>query len=196
MKFTSSLLFLFGGLASTAVLHKRTSSTADSFHLYAYGTGIGGLPIFYSDGNAFIGNTIPEGSKVNANITFTPSSSSEWIVTPSSSGNNVAFTNTTTSALVINPTSSGLTHVGFTGAAVGNSTTKGLSVSTAGNGTTKGFISFGNWAMWKDPSTEKIVSNFYATPHCDGVWQLMWNAEDVDDGSSVSVAVRKTAPSH
>lgn len=88
MKFTSSLLFLFGGLASTAVLHKRTSSTTDSFHLYAYGTGIGGLPVFYSDGklsialpsisftqlieqtgNAFIGNTVPEGSKVNANIT-------------------------------------------------------------------------------------------------------------------------------
>ncbi|KAF7926489.1 hypothetical protein BELL_0875g00050 [Botrytis elliptica] len=195
MKFTSPLLFLFGGLtASAAVLQKRTTSSTDSFHLYAYGTGIGGLPVYYSDGNAFIGNTVPAGSKVNANITFTPTSSSEWIVTPSNS--NVTLTNTTTSALVINPSSSGLTNVGFTGAVVGNSTTKGFSASTAGNGTTKGFITFGNWAMWKNPSTEKIVSNFYATPVCDGVWQLMWNAEEIDDGSSISVAVRKTAPSH
>ncbi|TGO62005.1 hypothetical protein BCON_0023g00650 [Botryotinia convoluta] len=195
MKVTSPLLFLFGGLAaSAAVLQKRITSPTDSFHLYAYGTGIGGLPVYYSDGNAFIGNTVPANSKVNANITFTPTSSSEWIVTPSSS--NVTLTNTTTSALVINPSSSGLTNVGFTGAVVGNSTTKGLSASTAGNGTTKGFIAFGNWAMWKNPSTEKIVSNFYATPVCDGVWQLMWNAEEIDDGSSISVAVRKTAPSH
>ncbi|KAF7905781.1 hypothetical protein EAF00_000060 [Botryotinia globosa] len=195
MKFTSPLLFLFGGMtASAAVLQKRDTSSTDSFQLYAYGTGIGGLPVYYSDGNAFIGNTVPAGSKVNADITFTPTSSTEWIVTPSSS--NVTLSNTTTSALVINPSSDGLTNVGFTGAVVGNSTTKGLSASTAGNGTTKGFIAFGNWAMWKDPSTEKIVSNFYATPVCDGVWQLMWNGEEIYDGSSISVAVRKIAPSH
>ncbi|KAF7960386.1 hypothetical protein EAE96_000069 [Botrytis aclada] len=192
MKFTSPLLFLFGGLTASAAVLQRRASPTDPFHLYAYGTGIGGLPVYYSDGNAFIGNTVPADSKVNANITFTPTSTSEWIVTPSSS--NVTLTNTTASALVINPSPSKLTNVGFTGAVVGNSTIKGLSASTAGNGTTKGFIAFGNWAMWKNPSTEKIVSNFYATPVCDGVWQLMWNAEEIDDGSSISVAVRKTAP--
>lgn len=49
MKFTSSLSFLFGGLtASAAVIEKRTDSSP--FHLYAYGTGIGGFPVYYSDG--------------------------------------------------------------------------------------------------------------------------------------------------
>ncbi|KAF7856336.1 hypothetical protein EAF04_009864 [Stromatinia cepivora] len=177
MKFLSSLLVLFGGLtASAAVIGKRTDS---SFHLYAYGTGIGGLPVYYSDGNAFVGSKFPSGSNVNTNIIFAPSSSNEWVITPTS---NITLTNTTSPALFIDPSATGLTNVGFTGPA-------------SSNGTTKGFISFGNWAMWENPSTSKIASNFYATPVSDGIWQLKWNAEEIDDGSSVSVAVRKVAPS-
>ncbi|APA07388.1 predicted protein [Sclerotinia sclerotiorum 1980 UF-70] len=178
MKFTSSISFLLGCLtASAAVIDKRTTS---SFHLYAYGKGIGGLPVYYSDGNAFVGSKFPSGSNVNTNITFAPSSSSEWAITPTAG--NVTLANTTSPVLFIDPSATALTNVGFTG-------------SASSNGTTKGFMSFGNWAMWKNPSTSKIVSNFYATPVSDGVWQLKWNAQEIDDGSSVSVAVRKVAPS-
>ncbi|KAJ8058671.1 hypothetical protein OCU04_012845 [Sclerotinia nivalis] len=177
MKLTSSLFFLFGGLtASAAVIDKSTTS---SFQLYAYGKGIGGLPVYYSDGNAFVGSKFPSGSNLNTNISFAPSSSSEWVITPTTS--NVTLTNTTSPVLFIDPSGTALTNVGFTG-------------SSSSNGTTKGFISFGNWAMWKNPSTSRIASNFYATPVSDGVWQLKWNAEEIDDGSSISVAVRKVAP--
>ncbi|ESZ91802.1 hypothetical protein SBOR_7818 [Sclerotinia borealis F-4128] len=178
MKFISSLLFLFGGLtASAAVIEKRATS---SFHLYAYGTGIGGLPIYYSDGNAFVGNKIPSGSTVNTNITFAPSSSSEWIITPTTA--NVTLTNSKSSALFINPSSKALTNVGFT-------------ASDSSTVATRGFLAFGNWAMWKSPDTSQISSSFYATPVSDGIWQLKWNADEMDDGSSVGVAIRKMAPS-
>ncbi|KAB8290401.1 hypothetical protein EYC80_010834 [Monilinia laxa] len=161
-----SVLFLLGGFtASAAVIEKRTQSP---FHLYAYGTG-----------NAFVGNDVPAGSNVNSNITFVPTPSSEWLITPTS---NITLTNTTSPALFINPSATSLTNVGFSGCG-------------PANGTTKGFVAFGNWAMWRDLGTQKLSSSFYATPVSEGVWQLMWNAQEIDDGKSVSVAVRKVAPS-
>ncbi|KAI9645250.1 hypothetical protein NHQ30_005985 [Ciborinia camelliae] len=198
MKFTSSLLLLCGGLtASAAVIEKRTTG---SFHLYAYGGKIGGLPIYYSDGNAFIGHKAPSGSSVNTNITFAQSSSSEWIITPTnrnitlsnsnsnSSSTTASSSNSSTSspALFINPSSTSLTSVGFTGPATS---------TNASSYTTQGFISFGNWAMWKSPNTSKIASSFYAKPVAEGVWQLMWNENEIEDGESVGVAVRMMAPS-
>ncbi|RAL60249.1 hypothetical protein DID88_000029 [Monilinia fructigena] len=104
-----------------------------------------------------------------ANGSFTPTS-------------NVTLTNTTSPALFINPSATFLTNVGFSGCG-------------PANGTTKGFVAFGNWAMWRDLGTQKLSSSFYATPVSEGVWQLMWNAQEIDDGKSVSVAVRKVAPS-
>ncbi|KAA8575927.1 hypothetical protein EYC84_006092 [Monilinia fructicola] len=135
-------------------------------------------------GNAFVGNDVPSGSSVNSNITFAPSPSSEWIITPTG---NVTLTNSTSPALFINPSTTALTNVGFSGCAPANGTTH--------NGTTKGFVAFGNWAMWRDLGTQKLSSSFYATPVSTGVWQLMWNSQEIDDGKSVSVAVRKVAPS-
>ncbi|QSZ36477.1 hypothetical protein DSL72_006356 [Monilinia vaccinii-corymbosi] len=173
MKFTSPLLLLVGGItASAAVIAKRTPS---SFRLYAYGVGIGGLPVYYSDGK------------------FSPSPSNEWVITPTNTKITLTLTNSTltnstlitTPALTINLSrSTGLTNIGFSG-----------SSNTASETTTQGFIAYGKWVLWQNPSTQDMASHFFATPLCDGVWQLRWNAEEIEDGKSVSVAVRMMAPS-
>ncbi|KAM3084157.1 hypothetical protein ACMFMG_001743 [Clarireedia jacksonii] len=174
MKLVTPLLLIYGALtASAATINKR-----DAFHLYAYGTGIGGLPVYYSDGLAYVGNSVPNGSKVHTNITFTPATNNDWVITPTSS--NVTISNSP--VLYIEPSTFSLTNVGFT---------------DIGKGETSGFLLFGNWAMWKGYDSKQLASNFYATPveGCDGVFSLMWNEGQQDDGISISVAVRKLAPS-
>lgn len=46
---TGFLLLVASVLASASPLLARAASSS-SFGLYAYGSGIGGLPVFYSDG--------------------------------------------------------------------------------------------------------------------------------------------------
>lgn len=51
MLFLSILpLLAFGLVCFAHPLEKRQSTSTDSFKLYAYGTGISGLPVFYRNG--------------------------------------------------------------------------------------------------------------------------------------------------
>ncbi|PQE24302.1 cytochrome p450 protein [Rutstroemia sp. NJR-2017a BVV2] len=150
---------------------------------------------------AYVGKNVPTGSKVNTNITctipffttlnlfllssditnaltVTPTTNNDWVITPT----NPDVTIPNSPALYIEPSTAALTNVGFT---------------NDGQGETSGFLLYGNWAMWKGYTTEQLASNFYATPveGCDNVFSLMWNQGQQDDGKSISVAVRKLAPS-
>jgi hypothetical protein len=54
-----SLCFLaLGSAASAGVLNQRSS---DTFSLYAYGENIGGLPLYYADGEKILHNDVSHG---------------------------------------------------------------------------------------------------------------------------------------
>ena len=51
-------VFLFVSLSFSGLgARKRAVSTGSTFQLYAYGPGCGGLPLYYADGLAYVGNS-------------------------------------------------------------------------------------------------------------------------------------------
>ncbi|KAM5349263.1 hypothetical protein ACJ41O_005770 [Fusarium nematophilum] len=157
---------------------------ADSFSLFAYGNGIGGLPMFSTGGDVFVGNFSSVGNPEAAPVLFTTGDST-WSGSP----------NTTGYASDQSPTWSNLTF-----AVPGPSSSSHNVTLVNGTADTSNLVTsfslYGSFVFVDEDGT--LVSLWYGTPSgVDGVYSLGWNASS-DDASSdkVLITLKRTPPSN
>ncbi|KAJ5783518.1 uncharacterized protein N7518_009195 [Penicillium psychrosexuale] len=167
MLFLSILpLLAFGLVCFAHPLEKRQSTSTDSFKLYAYGTGISGLPVFYRNVTAATDNT--------------------WVAHPTSSSSATAdFTtlSTDTNMLCLDQGDTADSNpVGFTGAsAADQSTTTKLS---------NVWSTYGGYVL-----VTVSGANFYARQaDTDGVYSLLWSSSAEAMTDTIPLVLRTTEP--
>ncbi|KAL3455234.1 hypothetical protein BJX64DRAFT_295233 [Aspergillus heterothallicus] len=155
---------------------RQAPAIEDTFNLYAYGESISGLPVFYADGKAEIGDCRLSTAKVSYPIYFTTSSSSSstWIAHANTTGTGVSgdFADT-------------VLTLPSTGAADGTVLFKPKTAASASSSSI--FNMYGNYVLINAED-----ANFYAVPTgVDGVYTLIWS----DVGSEqIAVILRTIAP--
>ncbi|KAI8626526.1 hypothetical protein F5Y19DRAFT_478390 [Xylariaceae sp. FL1651] len=198
------LLLLWSRLAFAGSLGARAKNAPTGpFGLYAYGSGIGGAPVIYSQGKsnsvesrrhewtnltqkyqdvAFIGDLAEMDNLDAARVVFTQGSDNSLLGSPdmasargSPSWSNKAF---------FVPSSTASSHrVGFT------NTTSSTDTSTSG------FIFYGPTALHQG-SADTLQSLWYVVPtQFRRVWALEWNATDDRSEDKVSITLRSIPPS-
>ncbi|KAK3941382.1 hypothetical protein QBC46DRAFT_382584 [Diplogelasinospora grovesii] len=171
------LLAAVGG--ATAAKRDIAANTGSNITVYAYGTGISGLPVYAgTDGLAYV-STNPSSDMKPVNWTLARGGQVPWNVTLGSSNS----TSTSAIQFYIVTTADAFEPVGFL-----NST------STAPDGAvTTGFTTYGSNVMYIDGST--YTSQFWAMSTTEtGVWEIMWNESGADQAGSVPVALRTVGP--
>ncbi|KAH8766139.1 hypothetical protein F5883DRAFT_715180 [Diaporthe sp. PMI_573] len=161
----------------------QTRATSSNFSLFAYGSDseseIGGYPIFYHEGFAYIANP----AKVNYTSTYVlftegTDDTTQWLASPLTTSNN-----TWTESLFYVPTPYGPT--GFY--------KSGISNVTESNIITSGFTFYGTTAMLKIDGS--LYTEWYAVETgIDGLWSVGWNATGAGVTDAQLVAVRKVNP--
>ncbi|KAF2765813.1 hypothetical protein EJ03DRAFT_279303, partial [Teratosphaeria nubilosa] len=146
---------------------------------YAYGKG-GAMPLFYADGQAYLGWTPPAGAKEATNVTFVEDDNGDWIASPI----NTSFqTIWTTPRLFIDTTPGAFISAGFTEA-------------TNTSVTTTGFKMFGTLAMWKS-NDGKLQSLWYAANTTqEGLYHLKWNVDNTIENDAQPVALKNAKYTH
>ncbi|KAI9688105.1 MAG: hypothetical protein M1822_001611 [Bathelium mastoideum] len=161
-----------------AVLRNRDTETVGQ--LFAYGADIEGLPVFYGDGVAYIGNSAPSGIDVARNVTFYHPSSSNMslIADPTESVN--AWPSP---ALYVNDAPDTFAPVGF------------IDSESSKNATTEtNFLIFGSVVSYED-SSGTLHSQFYATStSVNGTYKLMWNTNNTFEADSTPVVLKNLSP--
>ncbi|KAK2037573.1 hypothetical protein LZ31DRAFT_509435 [Colletotrichum somersetense] len=150
--------------------------------MYAYGDGIGGLPVFSAGGDAFIGNFSKFNDPNAAPVTFTPDNHI-WQGTPNVTDSSSA------------PNWSNLTFSIPANGASNNSVGFVNSTSAPSDRLTDGFLTYGNVIFFAGASG-KMQSQWYATPYTiDGIYALKWNASNDLSEDKIILALKKTVPS-
>ncbi|CZR56711.1 uncharacterized protein PAC_06600 [Phialocephala subalpina] len=172
-----SVLPLLAGLCS-AVPHHSKRAVTTGVQLYAYGTNISGLPLYYgvNDGLAYIGDNPPS---TYSNLTWDIDSTGSlpWNATISNSSQVGTF--------YIVTTTSSYEQAGFISK---NQTTNITDAATTG------FAMFGGQVVYIDDS--EYEAQFWAeTTSTTGVWSLKWNTDGTSEDNSTPVVIKKTAPS-
>ncbi|KAK4546389.1 hypothetical protein LTR36_002066 [Oleoguttula mirabilis] len=179
--FLNNLLAALSAVAS--IVHARAvvaeRDTTSIGELYGYATNISGLPLFYGDGVAYIGNVRPQNISFATNVTF--AEVDEQLV---ASPTNLTLTtdgNWTTPRLFIDQTAGAFDSAGFT-------TSSNTTV------TTTGFTLFGTLLVWES-TAGLLESKWYATPtDQEGLWYLKWNVDNVLAMSAVPLVLKNLAP--
>lgn len=161
----------------------QSRATASNFSLFAYGSGadsaIGGYPIFYNNGFAFIANP----AKVNyteSYVLFTDGTddTTQWLASPLTTSNN-----TWAESLFYVPTPYGPT--GFYKSGVTNVTESSI--------ITTGFTFYGTTAMIKIDGS--LYTEWYAMETgIDGLWSVGWNATGAGVTDAELLTVRRVNP--
>ncbi|CAG8933513.1 unnamed protein product [Penicillium salamii] len=181
------LCFLaLGSDVSAGILGQRSS---DSFSLYAYGDNIGGLPLYYADGNAVIANHTPDNATDVGQVAFTPGSSGPLVGNPANetdtSGKRSSSGSFTNQQLFVPSANSTDHQVGFT-------------TSPSSEEVTTKFNWYGHFLLVETDDGE-YTSLFYAKKNKtqEGAYSLQWNITDNDeDGEYYSISMRSIAPSN
>ncbi|KAF2018093.1 hypothetical protein BU24DRAFT_449625 [Aaosphaeria arxii CBS 175.79] len=177
---------LFGTLAVISSLPllafgaRFKRATPESFGLYAYGDGLGGIPLFYSGGFAYIGEPGKLNSTDAAVVQFSLGDDNSWIGSPNvtiPAGSNVTWSNAT---FFVPADGASDTRVGFE---------TGTTISD--NVTATGFVFYGNNAMRTQDG--QLVSLWSALQVSDRVHALYWN--DTSQGQQ-PVMLRSLPPSN
>ncbi|CAG7919588.1 unnamed protein product [Penicillium olsonii] len=179
-------LLALGPTVSAGILGQRSS---DSFSLYAYGDSIGGLPLYYADGNAVIANHTPDNATDVGQVAFTPGSSGPLVGNPANetdtSGKKSSSGSFKNQQLFVPSANSTDHQVGFT-------------ASASSDQVTSKFIWYGHFLLVETDDGE-YTSLFYAKKNNsqEGAYSLQWNITDDDeDGEYYSVSMRSIAPSN
>ncbi|KAF9241959.1 hypothetical protein DTO013E5_6814 [Penicillium roqueforti] len=190
MLFLSILpLLAFGLVCFAHPLEKRQSTSTDSFKLYAYGTGISGLPVFYRNGTAQVADVSKVDTTTMAAMTpinFTAATDNTWVAHPISSSSATAdFTtlSTDTNMLCLDQGDTADSNpVGFTGAsAADQSTTTKLS---------NVWSTYGGYVL-----VTVSGANFYARQaDTDGVYSLLWSSSAEAMTDTIPLVLRTTEP--
>ncbi|KAI4608087.1 hypothetical protein J4E83_009270 [Alternaria metachromatica] len=168
-------------LLPLAVLGARKRDVASTpFQLYAYSEDIGGLPLFYADGLAYLGEPALSNSTDAAVVTFTIDANKHFIGNPNATTatGEPTWSNT---ALFIPSSSSVDRRVGFLppNNGTGNTTTQ-----------TSGFAFYGSTVMlYGEDGT--VATSFYGMKAENGLYELHWN----DTEGKVPLTLRSMAPS-
>ncbi|KAG9187947.1 hypothetical protein G6011_01870 [Alternaria panax] len=161
---------------------KRDVSSSATFQLYAYGDGFGGLPLYYVDGLAYIGDPSVANSSEAAVVIFSMDSNHHFIGNPNVTDGDVAPSWSNVTLFVPEP-SSGDKRVGFLppNDGTGNTTTH-----------TSGFAFYGSTAMLHgdDGSISTAFSSIKSQK--TGMYELFWN----DTEGAIPLTLRRTAPSN
>ncbi|KAL4861269.1 hypothetical protein BDV12DRAFT_208234 [Aspergillus spectabilis] len=154
----------------------------DTFNLYAYGEGISGLPVFYADGKAEIGDPTLSTAEFAQPVYFTtsPTSIHTFLAHPNTTTTNVAQFTSLVFTLPATDSTDG--RVQFTNPATESGFT--ALVNSASQ-----FDVYGNYIL-----IEAENANFYAIPsEEEGVWGLVWSDVEIQQGE-VAVSLRTIAP--
>ncbi|CAJ0555432.1 Ff.00g054970.m01.CDS01 [Fusarium sp. VM40] len=163
----------------TLVAVASAAKTTGPFSLYAYGPGIGGLPLFSTGDEVFIGNFTHSNNSEAAPIRFSVGTD-KWLGSPNktdeTSGHNATWSNYTFA--VPGPSSS--------------SHTVKLTNSTS-DGYVSNFLLYGSFVMLQ--SDTGFTSLWYASKTDDkDIYTIGWNATASDD--KVPVTLKSTPPSN
>ncbi|KAF4627436.1 hypothetical protein G7Y89_g10716 [Cudoniella acicularis] len=175
MKFNALIVALpFLANSCFAIPHSKRADLTD-VTLYAYGTNISGLPVYFgnSDGLAYITSNTTAPTTLSSITWDIPSSSDQsW---------NVATLNSTTAGTFY------IIEDGFNAAGFITSNT------TVTNSTTTGFSLFGGQVVTTEGDV--LEAQFWAkTTDTDGVWSLMWNEDGTTQDDSTPVVLKRIAP--
>ncbi|QSZ36688.1 hypothetical protein DSL72_006569 [Monilinia vaccinii-corymbosi] len=189
-KNAAACLLTLTGLSTVLASSKEaTSATVSGLKIYAYGSDINGQPVFYSDGNAYIGSVAPPGTGTSVNITFsttdTSSPHSVWSISANttSSGDSSAppFPDNSLSFYIV-PNGT-FTAAGF-----------GSNASLPSGSVTSGFILFGKQIAYKGDDGKLLLQFWAAATNATGVWGLYWNAAGAAIDGAFPVVLKTTAP--
>ncbi|KAI0508864.1 hypothetical protein F5B22DRAFT_378582 [Xylaria bambusicola] len=163
-------------LQATRVL-VGAATPIDPFGLYAYGPGISGARVFYSNELAFIGNQTQIDDEEAASVLFNKwGPNNELIANPEGGSSPPSWSN---KAFYIPAARSPSHDVGFT-----------LEPDTDMD--TSGFIFYGATMLHASSGDNNLRSLWYAVPtRYEKVWSLQWNT--TGDGH-VAVTLRKVPP--
>ncbi|KAF1352820.1 hypothetical protein EJ07DRAFT_135667 [Lizonia empirigonia] len=163
-------------------LGAKQHSVTDDFALFGYGKDFGGLPLFYADGYAYIGEATQSNISNAAPVTCEFPSADVWIGNP----------NTT---LLTNATAASWSNVTFYIPENTNSD-KRIGFLSSGESTDgvieTGYSFYGSTAMLKD-NDGTLASSFYALNISERVYRLYWNDTSL---GQVPVVLRSIAPSN
>ncbi|KAF4438541.1 hypothetical protein FACUT_4816 [Fusarium acutatum] len=176
------------GLTTFAASFLATAATAASntgpFSLYAYGTGVGGLPIFSSGEEVFVGNFSKIDDSEAAPIQFTVGDDA-WYASP----------NTTGYAKGRKPSWSYLTFA-VPGPSSSSHSVKLLNSTADTDGYVSDLMFYGTFVMVEEDG--QMTSLWYATPsEIDGIYVIGWNASDAGHSDDkVAITLKRTPPSN
>ncbi|KAL1984796.1 hypothetical protein VTN96DRAFT_8640 [Rasamsonia emersonii] len=182
------LFFLSAGvfIALFPALPHAASST---FNIYAYGgSAMGGLPLLYYEGYAYVNNaTSANSSFTSIYFTESPDSPTTWIAHPNTTASSNANANFTNQALAIPRAGSSTKQIGFVS---GNS-------SAANNETVPEFHLYGETVFVVNSTSGEWETRFYAgETDSEGVWMLLWGADEEEEEGVFPVSLRTMPPSN
>ncbi|KAF3009731.1 hypothetical protein E8E13_009198 [Curvularia kusanoi] len=180
--FLSRLAVIF--ILPIVALGMRKRAIPSDFALFGYGPGpgLGGLPLFYADGYAYIGDASQSNSSDAANVAFTRGTDNVWIGSPNKTS-------------MADPSAADWSNVTFY---VPDNTTSDKRVGfLASDASTDGaietgFFFYGSTAVLIG-ETGTLESSFNALQVSDRVWRLYWN--DTSSGQ-IPIVLRNAAPSN
>ncbi|KAJ5998983.1 hypothetical protein N7451_006793 [Penicillium sp. IBT 35674x] len=163
--FTSALALASSAVAAPSIaIEKRNPS--GSFELVAYGVADDAIPMFYSDGLAYAGDSsLWTSGNVTTDVTFTITDT-ELVTTATTSG----VTLDSDTLLYIQPTADEVLTVGFTG--------NGIDSPSAA--TTDGFLFYGSYLMWEE--SDGTLSDVFRLKETNvsGIYQFYWDMSSLD----------------
>ncbi|KAI1496052.1 hypothetical protein F5X99DRAFT_401617 [Biscogniauxia marginata] len=181
MRWFRSLFYgLSTAIAASPALMPRAPT--GSFNLYAYGTGIGGAPVFYAGDVVYLGQLSSLNSTEAAPVLFETGDNNALKGNPNTTSSTTSPSWSNVTLFVPGPTSS--SHkVGFS-----NTTTNGT-VSASG------FVFYGQDVLHEN-SNGNLETLWYAVPaSMDSVWSLNWNSTGDETEGIIMVSLRSAAPS-
>ncbi|KAL2858509.1 hypothetical protein BJY01DRAFT_241838 [Aspergillus pseudoustus] len=173
LSFWSSSLFGY----AHPLERRHAPAIEDTFNLYAYGESISGLPVYYADGKAEIGDWKLSTAKVAYPIYFTAtsSSSSTWVAHANTSGTGLGAGSFDEAVLSLPSVDSSGGTVLFKPKTASSATSASI------------FHVYGNYVL-----VDTEHANFYAVPtEVAGVYSLIWSAVGSDQ---IGITLRTIAP--
>ncbi|KAF4957862.1 hypothetical protein FSARC_11158 [Fusarium sarcochroum] len=169
---------------STLVACAAAASDSEPFSIYAYGPGMGGLPIFSAGGDIFVGNFSRVNNSEAAPVQFTAGDNA-WFGSP----------NTTGYASGRDPTWSNYTFA-VPGPSSSSHSVKLINDTTDTDDYVSNLVFYGTFVMVEENG--ELTSLWYGTPSgTDGVYSIGWNASDAGSSDDkVVVTLKRTPPSN
>ncbi|KAH7013907.1 hypothetical protein EDB80DRAFT_890871 [Ilyonectria destructans] len=182
MHITWLLSTMAPALALASPANVKRAASDSPFSLYAYGTGLGGLKLFTSGDEAYVGNYKLVGDDQAAPVIFTKQDDDTLLGSPDTSATSTASWSNLTFYV---PSPSSSEHaVGFVESADDNS-----EIVTE-------FTFYGAWIATSD-DTGTLQTLWYVTAtETEGIYSVKWNSTSDSTDGKISIALRTTAPSN